>query len=231
MSSDLRLDWCSPRAAAYACRRWHYSQSMPAGPTVVVGVWEGGVFKGVVIFARGATPHLGDPYRLSQMECVELARVALREHVAPVSQIVAIAVRMLRRHCPGLRLIVSFADPAHDHVGIIYQAMGWLYTGRSEAATYYRDRQGRLWHARMVTSTGVTTVFGASHRVQRRDQTTPVRMPGKYRYLLPLDGAMRGAVAHLVKPYPKRAGGASSTASDQLADGGSSPTPALQVLA
>ena len=38
----------------------------------------------------------------------------------------AIAVRLLRRQSPGLRLIVSYADPEHAHVGVLYQSMNWL---------------------------------------------------------------------------------------------------------
>ncbi|HJU36321.1 MAG TPA: hypothetical protein VJ716_02755 [Gaiellaceae bacterium] len=92
---------------------------------------------GVVIFSRGASPYLGRKYDLDHTEVCELTRVALREHDAPVSRIVAIALRMLRRKCPGLRLVVSFAGPAQDHHGGIYQAGNWVFTGRSAGVVEY----------------------------------------------------------------------------------------------
>lgn len=109
--ADLRLDWCSYRAAKWAVEHWHYSKRMPAGKAAIVGVWEFGKFIGCVIFSRGANNHIGNPYGLNQTEVCELTRVALTEHVAPVSRIVGISVRMLKKQSPGLRLIVSYADP------------------------------------------------------------------------------------------------------------------------
>src|SRR5688500_6166428 len=115
----LRLDWCSHTAAMFACKAWHYSRSLPTPPLVRVGVWERGAFVGCVLFSRGANKHLGSAFGLGQTEVAELLRVALREPETPVSRIVSVAVRMLRRHCPGLRLVVSFADPEQGHVGAI----------------------------------------------------------------------------------------------------------------
>lgn len=64
----LRLDWAGYDAATYACRHWHYSRTAPAGRLIVIGVWEAEAFKGVVIFSRGATPRIGSPYGLTQLE-------------------------------------------------------------------------------------------------------------------------------------------------------------------
>ncbi len=88
----LRLDWVARPAAEYACRHWHYSRSVPAGRLNILGVWEAGQFKGVVIFSKGATPKIGSPYGLTQTEVCELTRVALRDHDAPVSRIIAVAL-------------------------------------------------------------------------------------------------------------------------------------------
>jgi hypothetical protein len=130
----LKLDWCSHAAAKYAVEHWHYSQKMPAGKLAMVGVWESDAFIGTVLFGRGGNNHIGTAYDLQQTQVCELVRVALRKHAAPVSRIVSIAVKMLRQLSPGLRLIVSYADPVQDHHGGIYQAMNWLYVGSSQPA-------------------------------------------------------------------------------------------------
>lgn len=203
-ASDLRLDWCSHQAAAYAVKKWHYSQSLPPPPMVKIGVWEKEQFIGCVLFARGANNNMLKPYGLTVIEGCELVRVALGQHVTPVSRIVAIAIRMLRQHSPGLRLIVSFADPEHKHHGGIYQAGGWLYCGPGDPSTEFVAPDGKQWHGRMVSKTGVKKVFGARRRVWRIDQCKPVERSGKHRYLMPLDAAMRVQLQPLIKPYPKR---------------------------
>src|SRR3990167_7902142 len=129
LKNDLRLDWCSHDAAKYAVEHWHYSGRMPTGKNNYVGAWEAGQFIGVVIFGTGASSNLGTPYRLAWSECCELVRVALCKHASPVSRIVAIGLQMLKNKNSGLRLCVSFADPFHQHVGAIYQAGNWVFTG------------------------------------------------------------------------------------------------------
>lgn len=199
----LRLDWATPQATR-AAMRWHYSQSMPMPPYNAVGAWEVGRFIGVVIFARGANRNLMKAYGIGQHEGCELVRVALTRHETPVTRIVAIAIRMLRKTAPGLRLIVSFADPAHGHHGGIYQGGGWVYAGETGAATGYRSPDGKVWHSRMVSTDGSQIVYGKRISVLRHDQCERVEMPPKHRYLMPLDERMREQVEHLRKPAPKR---------------------------
>lgn len=122
--TSLRLDWASHEAAEYACRKWHYSGCISAGKSVKVGIWEDGQFIGVVVFGLGATPNLSKRYGLTMEQCCELTRVALTTHQTPVTRILSIAMKMLRTRCPGVRLIVSFADTAQGHHGGIYQGGG-----------------------------------------------------------------------------------------------------------
>jgi hypothetical protein len=53
-------------------------------------------------------------------------------------------------------------------------------------------------------------------------------MPGKHRYLMPLDDAMREQIEPLRQPYPKRVRSADSgTSGDQPEGGGATPTRTL----
>ena len=123
----LKIDWCTYEAAKFACLNWHYSKSIPVSKIVKIGVWEDDVFKGAVLFSRGATPMIGRPYNLKQTEICELTRIALRDHKTPVSRIVAISVKFLKKNSPGLRLVISYADVDQGHLGKIYQASNWVY--------------------------------------------------------------------------------------------------------
>lgn len=221
----LHIDWASHEAAKYACENWHYSRCLPAGKLVKVGAWENGKFIGVVLFGRGATPNLGRPYNLGQDKCVELVRIALTKHQSPVSRIAALAIKFLKRSNPKLRLIVSFADQSQGHHGGIYQAGNWIYNGQGDPAKFYMIR-GKLTHPRSIGAKGlVQNIHGARHI---DPNATVVDVPGKHRYLMPLDAEMRRRILPLAKPYPKRATSIDSDAANiQLAEGGATPTVAL----
>lgn len=193
---------CTLAAARYAVTHWHYSATMPMPPLVRYGAWEHGAFIGAILFGRGASPYLGTRFALNNTELAELVRVALHEHTTPVSQIVAAAVRALHAHSPGLRLLVSFADPAHGHHGGIYQAMNWVYTGQTTPERGYQDAAGKLHHQRVVSPSGWVTQYGRRSRGVPQASVIPVQLPGKHRYVLPLDSQMRRRVARMALPYP-----------------------------
>lgn len=200
----LKIDWCTHAAAKYAVEHWHYSRRMPMPPIVRVGAWEGGVFIGCVLFARGANMNIGAPYKLATTEVAELVRVALTKHVAPVSRVLSIAVRFLVAHSPGLRLLVSYADPAEGHHGGIYQACGWTYEGPCGESTLFLH-EGKWKHQREVTGVSfASTGQPGSGKVANISSLPRRKTPGKHKYLLPLDPAMRAQIAPLAKPYPKR---------------------------
>lgn len=212
--ADLRIDWASHDAAKFACENWHYSGCMPAGKLVKVGAWEFGKFIGVVLFGRGANNNMLSPFGLEQDQGCELVRIALTSHLMPVSRIAAQAIRFLKRQSQGLRLIVSYADPDAGHHGGIYQAGNWVYTGPSSTAikVFYK---GKWSHKKTVDDAGVNQSSLAKKRV-----------PGKHRYLMPLDDEMRAKIAPLAKPYPKRA--KEQDAGHPPALGGVTPTRTLQ---
>ena len=196
--ADLRIDWATHAAAKYACENWHYSKSLPVGKLVKIGVWEKGEFVGVVLFAWGMNKSLGSPYGLQMNECCELVRVAMKAHDCAVSRVMALALRFLRKQSQGLRLVVSFADPAAGHHGGIYQAGGWTYTGQS-AANFEWRLNGKRLNKRAYTGHN----FGNT-KMQVPNNAVRVTLPGKHRYLMPLDAEMRAQIAPLAKPYPKR---------------------------
>lgn len=147
---ELKIDWATYQAAKYACEHWHYSGCMPgAKKQASLGVWERGQYIGAIIFSPGATADLGKPYGLNQLQCTELVRVALSKHENPVTKMIAVALKMIKKHSPGIRLIVSFADPYRDHNGGIYQAGNWVYTGTSTPTKVFRYK-GKIIHPRTL---------------------------------------------------------------------------------
>jgi hypothetical protein len=221
----LKIDWCTHAAAKYAVEHWHYSGSLPANKSVRLGVWEGGVYVGCVIFGWGANRNMAGSIGLQQTECAELTRVALTQHQTPVSRIIAIAVRLLKKQSPGVRALISYADPNRGHHGGIYQAGGWIHTGVSHPNESY-SVNGKTLHKRMYTGTN----FGQPAKPLPPGAVKFMPIP-KYRYVLPLDPVMRAQIAPLAKPYPKRAGsacaGKSSPVGTTDGEDGAAPIPAL----
>lgn len=225
----LRLDWCSHEAAKFACEHWHYSKTVPKSKSVYLGVWEDGVFVGCLVFGMGASSHLGSPYGLAVFEAAELTRVALRTHQTSVSRVVSVALRLLRRQSPGLRLLVSYADPSEGHHGGIYQALGWIYVGRTQPDWAVIDTTGKRWHSRICSVNGVKSQYGQRRKAMRPQDGRKIVLPGKHKYLLPLDAEMRAKIAPLAKPYPKRERSRENAAPGvHPGEGGVIPTRSLQ---
>lgn len=224
---NLDLKWCDAKAARYAVMNWHYSRTMPLGRIVKVGAWENGKFIGCIMFARGATPKLGDAFGISQIEVCELVRVALNKHQNPVSKIVSIAVKMLKKQCPGLKLIISYADTREGHHGGIYQAMNWIYVGRTpEGKERFHD--GKWKHNRTLT--------GVQYKKSKPNidlSKLPIRItPGKHKYIYILDESLKDAVMSMAVPYPKRTRVASIDSDapcSQQGEGGANPTATLDI--
>ena len=150
---ELKCDWATHEAAKYACEHWHYSKCMPVGKIFKIGAWEDGIFIGVVLFSRGANCNMAKPYGLEQTECVELTRIALRGHKHFVSEIMMQAIKKLHEYNPGIRLIISYADPLQGHVGAIYQATNWIYTGHTQAGRKYLINGKKIWINFIILST------------------------------------------------------------------------------
>ena len=197
----LRIDWCSYEAAKYAVQHWHYSRSLPCSKTARLGVWENDQFIGAIVFAWGANRHLSGEYRLKMTECAELCRVALSKHTTPVSKVLSIAVKLLKRTMPGIRLLVSYVDLNQGHEGKIYQASNWVFVGETgtEAGIMLN---GKLIHRRTINSKYRTSTIDW---LQKHVDPRARRLQGKpkFKYLLPLDDEIAAQVKLLSKPYPK----------------------------
>jgi len=221
MKVDLKIDYATYESSKYACENWHYSKCMPSSlqKRYSIGIWENTIFKGVVIIGHGANPSIGKPYNLTINECVELTRVAMRDHITPISKIISIVIKYFKKDNPGIRLIISYADSGQDHYGIIYQAGNWIYQGISKGVpgVYYR---GKKWHLKAIKTSYPNIDLKKLEKTEASD---------KYKYLMPLDKEMKELCLKLSKPYPKRAGSVESDTSGVHPEkGGAVPTPTLQ---
>jgi hypothetical protein len=204
---SLRLDFCPRSMAEFFCVRDHYSGNLPAGRMQTIGAWEDSLPVGTFVFSRGACKDLGTRFGFDQTEAVELTRAAFGPHRTPITQSLAIALRMLKAANPSLQVVISFADPVqshngHQHDGAIYRAGNWWFLGMTSAEAMLR-LGGVLRHRRTVISKHRT---GAVPWLREHVDPTTARviMPPKFRFAMPLTDTARERLRPHMRPYPGR---------------------------
>ena len=127
---DLQIRPIPHRLAKQLLVREHYLHSMPGGTMLSFGAFHGTRLVGALTLGVG--PKEG--HRLisnsRNEDCATLTRFWMDDAMPAncESRVLGIVLRSLRRHT-GLKFILSYADPSQGHIGTIYQAAGWIYTG------------------------------------------------------------------------------------------------------
>ena len=203
---DLTLQVVPPAIAGGLFVQHHYLHSAPAGVKLSFAVFAGDRLAGAVSLNAGPINgwRLVDGAR--REDCLCLARLWLADDLPrnSESRVLGLVVRLLRRHT-AVKFLVSYADPAAGHVGTVYQAAGWLYTGDSEAQPLMDLGDGVPRHTRSIAS-----VLGTHSAAYFRRQGMEVRLVAtipKHRYLTFVDPAWRPRLRVPLFPYPKKGGG------------------------
>lgn len=205
---NLKLKFISHRLADYAVKNWHYSHNIPVGRLVKIGVYEDDSFRGAVIFGDGVLGKTEYIFGIKKILTAELVRIALREHVTPVSRLIKISISMLIKQSPRLKLLISFADSGQNHHGGIYQASNWIYTGITKGGTLYKHKKtGNILHDRLVKVKGGTYIFGRWVKCAKPSDCEIFSRTDKHRYFYPLDKETHQKILkYHVKQTPKRVG-------------------------
>ena len=203
---DLTLRVVPPAVSAELFVRHHYLHSAPAGVKLALGVFAGDHLSGAVALNAGPLNgwRLVDGAR--REDCLCLARLWLADDLPrnSESRVLGLVVRVLRRHTT-VKFLVSYADPAAGHIGTIYQAAGWLYTGTAEAQPLMDLGDGIPRHTRSIASV-LGTHSAAYFRRQGMDVQLVATIP-KHRYLMFVDPSWRPRLRVPVLPYAKKGGG------------------------
>ena len=208
----MRLTKATHKAVEYACKNFHYAKAAPVC-TIGYNVYnDSHEWCGVVLYGTGANPHIGDSYNLPIGGCVELVRVALNGKQESTSQAVAMSLKALKKDCPLIQLVVSYADCDQNHLGTIYQATNWIYTGlnnEGDIAAFIvngKKTHKKSIHSKMVIINGKKMHCPATLECVRQyiDPNAEVfRTQGKRKYLYPLTKQVRKQILPLAQPYPK----------------------------
>ena len=198
ISTELRVAPVSAKEAEPWLLARHYAKRM-CPISFAFGAYRDTVLVGVVTYGTPASPHLcrgicGEEW---SDKVLELNRLCCENTSNVASMLVGRSLRQL----PEPSIVVSYADTAQGHVGYIYQATNFIYTGQtdSDRKTPRGDRIAGIGHSRHLGRMADGTVDKSLGIVRR--------LP-KHRYVFPCGTAkqrsqIRAALRYAVEPYPK----------------------------
>lgn len=157
---------------------YHYSHKLPLFCFAYNVYNDKNEWCGVICYGRGANPNIAKAYGLNQGEVLELVRVALNGKQETTSKAVAVSLKLVKKDCPTVKLIVSYADEAQGHKGIIYKASNWIYVGDTYSYSVIDPSTGKLEHARSMN----LKYKGIKHEPFKR--VTTDKPKHKYIYIL-----------------------------------------------
>jgi hypothetical protein len=163
---------------------------------------DAGELRGVVMYGTPSSSSLraGIAGKEHANNVVELTRLWIDDSTPKNSESYLIGNSI--KHC-AKEIVVSFADTSQNHLGIVYQATNWIYTGLSAKRTDWQvqgiDKHGHTW-ADKYTAVEMRELFG--------ERFTLVPRSRKHRYIyLNAKGKRRKELMALLRyeqqPYPK----------------------------
>ena len=181
----------------------HYAHKMPC-VQYAYGLYDNGILLGVVTYGQPPNPQprkcCGPEYENLVLELNRLCIDTDKKNAASI--LVGRSLKLL----PSPGIIVSYADPNQGHVGYIYQATNWLFTGEGGGSIELFLNGERL-NERTLDHKGIHTKKEKKKYVESRGGYWTDAKP-KYRYHMFLGNkrekkSMRKKLRYDVFPYPK----------------------------
>lgn len=183
--------------------REHYRHSLPGGSVLAFGVFVGPRLRGALTFGSGPTHGHRLVEGAQPDDGITLTRLWLGDGLPKngESRVLGIILRALRRETP-LKFVLTYADPSAGHLGGIYQATNFMYTGLGEAMPLFDLGDGVLRHSRSLGHSFGS--HGIAHFARHGVTLRTLPQARKHRYVYFLDPTWRSRLRVPVLPYPKR---------------------------
>lgn len=187
--------------AARMVETYHYAHRVPS-IVVAVGMFVDGVLAGVCTYGIPPVPNVqrlcGEEYR---QNALELNRLFIFDWAGRNSEswLIGQSFNLIPK---DYFILVSYADTKHNHIGKIYQATNWIYTGKTEPNDDVKLNGN--YHPR------ATQHNGGSHAIIESGLGIIESRSLKYRYVYFLGNKrqrkqLRQALKWPILPYPKEA--------------------------
>ncbi len=177
----------------------HYAHRIPS-ISYAYGLYNNGVLVGVCTFGSPPSPSLcigimGEEYKSLIIELNRLCVDSDKKNIT--SWFVAQCLNSL----PKPLCVVSYADTSQGHVGKIYQACNFIYTGLSDKRTEWKMKESNL-HSKTICEK-----YSLQHR-KECDDFYEAERPRKHRYVYFIGDKrqvrdMKKNLKYSIEPYPK----------------------------
>jgi hypothetical protein len=160
-AKDIILRPIPAKQATELIKRVHYSGKVVQNSQIHIGVFLGGQLEGAMQFG----PSL-DKRKIQGLvkgtgwnDFIELNRMAFTDALPrnSESRAIGIAMKLLKKHAPQLRWVISFADACQCGDGTIYRASGFVLTGIKENAQNYKLPFAENLDPRPLLAKGLTS--------------------------------------------------------------------------
>lgn len=129
-------------------KKYHYSGKVVANSNLHFGCFLNGVLGGVMQFGSSIDKRkiLGLVEGTKWNEFLELNRMAFNDLLPrnSESRCIAIAIRLIKKHYPHIKWIISFADGCQCGDGTIYRASGFKLIQINKNSTIYKLISGEI---------------------------------------------------------------------------------------
>lgn len=182
----------------------HYSHRVVNNSYLHLGVFREGAFEGVLQWGYALNPARAGKVvaNTTQGQYLELNRMWLSDD-APrnsESQAISYALKYIRRACPSVAWVQSYADERCQGLGVVYQACSFLYLGSHTSPFYELD--GEIYHNLLATAKRLGNKRGA-YLWANLDRARKI-MLRQYRYIRFLKTDWIKRLRMPILPYPKR---------------------------
>jgi hypothetical protein len=228
--------------------RFHYSGKVVNNSQLHLGVFLDGQAHGVMSFGPSMDKRRMLPLVTGTAwnGMLELNRMAFSDALPrnSESRALSVAMRLIKKHYPAVEWVVSFADGTQCGDGTIYRASGFVLTQVKQNSTLWISPTGEVVSQMTLTNGSRILSSGGSASMSSRAAKGWRQLAGfQLRYIYFLNPAARARLTCPVLPFSdiERLGAgmykgqsrarskASVVPSDQLGEGGATPTRALLV--
>ena len=202
-AKDITLKPIPANIANKVIKRLHYSGKVVNNSQLHIGVFLGGILHGAMQFG----PSL-DKRKIQGLvagtkwhEFLELNRMAFDDTLPrnSESRAIAVAMKIIKKHAPQVKWVISFADATQCGDGTIYRASGFVLTGITENKNLAMLKDGTVIHKMTLESNPLRSDY-AKINVGKNDFSNYLTKKGAKR----LSGFQLRYIYFIDKSYRKR---------------------------
>lgn len=165
--STYKVYLCDRSEITDFVEKWHYSKSINGiMSTYCFKLMDGKELVGAAIFGKCGMANVWKKYASNPNEILELRRLCLIDDTPKNTETFFIGkmLRLLRANTT-LKVIISYADQHHNHVGTIYKASNFSFEGETSQGLLI-EYNGKTYHDKTIRTTYKGTLKPFAKRIK-----------------------------------------------------------------